>query len=431
MSSFQGEIAYDEGNDCFVISAPDHSFAAPGVYQWYGEIQEQNQISLWGDGQIFVYDAQGEGVSTQVNQEITLPVAQFTPQDYFLADPNIYGATIDWGDGSDPVEGVLSSDGNGNYTVTGTHTYQSAGSYTVTTYTGVAGGTIVTTSTATVETLPVVVFSATPTANPVIGPTVSLSVLGDDLLGESNLSYTWSVAENAPGSVTFIDNATNSAKYTTAEFTTPGDYTFIVTITNAAGLSVTSSVNVTVATISDHVTLEEGVDLSQIIFGQGTYLVPENVTVQVSGDFNLNGATFINEGHIVWHGGAVDGCIINRGSIHWRDPQSQHLQNIQMDFGSTLILEQNGLLPENYTVSYDNTIVIASGVSLTSTITNYGVTRWRNSIFDDPQLRLVTNLGTVIFDLSPDLNATIDSYGYPKEGFDLSLTASLASLPPS
>jgi hypothetical protein len=40
-----------------------------------------------------------------------------------------YSATIDWGDGTPPTNGVIASDGKGGYTVTGTHTYAEEGLY--------------------------------------------------------------------------------------------------------------------------------------------------------------------------------------------------------------------------------------------------------------------------------------------------------------
>jgi len=90
---------------------------------------------------------------------------------------------------------------------------------------------------------------ATPAAaapNPVIGTTTALSVLGADDAGEANLTYAWATTGTPPASVTFSANGTNAAKNTTATFSKAGDYTFQVTVTDAGGLTATSSVNVTV-----------------------------------------------------------------------------------------------------------------------------------------------------------------------------------------
>ncbi len=71
-----------------------------------------------------------------------------------------------------------------------------------------------------------------------------MSVLGADDGGESNLTYTWVATGTPPAPVSFSANGTNAAKNTTATFTKAGNYSFQVTITDAGGLSVTSSVNV-------------------------------------------------------------------------------------------------------------------------------------------------------------------------------------------
>ena len=76
----------------------------------------------------------------------------------------------------------------------------------------------------------------------------ALSVLGADDGGEANLTYTWAATgrPSGPPAPTFSANGTNAAKNTTATFSKAGAYTFTVTITDAGGLTATSSVNVTV-----------------------------------------------------------------------------------------------------------------------------------------------------------------------------------------
>jgi fibronectin type 3 domain-containing protein len=77
---------------------------------------------------------------------------------------------------------------------------------------------------------------------------VSLAVLGADSAGESSLDYNWSVTAG-PGDAVFSQNDTNAAKKTVATFDRPGAYTLTATITDALGLSTTSSVNVTIAPV--------------------------------------------------------------------------------------------------------------------------------------------------------------------------------------
>ena len=99
-----------------------------------------------------------------------------------------------------------------------------------------------------VDTTPSVATAASATPNPVTGTTTNLSVLGADNLGEATLTYTWATTALPVGATTptFSANGTNAAKNDTATFFQAGSYTFTVTITNPAGLTITSSVNVTV-----------------------------------------------------------------------------------------------------------------------------------------------------------------------------------------
>jgi hypothetical protein len=94
---------------------------------------------------------------------------------------------------------------------------------------------------------PTVATAASASPNTVTGTTTALSVLGADDGGEANLIYTWA-ATTVPGGATpsFSANGTNAAKNSTVTFNKAGSYTFQVTIKDAAGLTVTSSVNVTV-----------------------------------------------------------------------------------------------------------------------------------------------------------------------------------------
>src|SRR5262249_29545272 len=107
--------------------------------------------------------------------------------------------------------------------------------------------------------------SASP--NPVTGTTTGLSVLGADDGGESNLTYNWAVIVQPSGvtTPTFSINGTNAAKNTTATFYAAGAYTFQVTITDSGGLSVTSSVNVTVTQPQTRV----GVSPASVALGPG------------------------------------------------------------------------------------------------------------------------------------------------------------------
>jgi aryl-phospho-beta-D-glucosidase BglC (GH1 family) len=94
---------------------------------------------------------------------------------------------------------------------------------------------------------PTVATPAAASSTLVTGKSVNLSVLGADASGASNLTYTWATTGTPPAPVNVSVNGSNAASNTVATFTSAGQYTFQVTITDAAGLSTTSSVSVTVA----------------------------------------------------------------------------------------------------------------------------------------------------------------------------------------
>jgi hypothetical protein len=73
-----------------------------------------------------------------------------------------------------------------------------------------------------------------------------LAVLGADDAGEPSLSYTWAALGTPPAAVTFSANGSNAAKNTTVSFSKAGSYTLQATVADQAGLTATSSVNVTV-----------------------------------------------------------------------------------------------------------------------------------------------------------------------------------------
>ncbi|MGC4031163.1 MAG: hypothetical protein QM754_05370 [Tepidisphaeraceae bacterium] len=93
--------------------------------------------------------------------------------------------------------------------------------------------------------MPAVATAASANPSPVTGNTTTLSVLGSEAAGESNLTYTWELT-SGPAAVTFGQNGNNAAKSTLATFTQSGTYAFRVTISDPLGYSVTSTVSVPV-----------------------------------------------------------------------------------------------------------------------------------------------------------------------------------------
>jgi hypothetical protein len=151
--------------------------------------------------------------------------------------------------------GSVSFSANGtNAAKATTATCSVGGIYTLrVTITDAGGLTVTSTVTVTVPTLnapPTVVTTATATPNPVTGTTTVLAVLGADDAGEGALTYTWSTSGTPPAPVTLTANGSNAAKNTTVTFTANGTYTFVVTIADAGGLTVTSTVAVTVVGVA-------------------------------------------------------------------------------------------------------------------------------------------------------------------------------------
>src|SRR5262249_42445883 len=106
---------------------------------------------------------------------------------------------------------------------------------------GTGGGT-------TTNAAPTVATAASAPSSTVKGKTTTLKVLGADDGGEANLVHARALVSGPTGALpTFSANGSNAAKTTTVTFDRAGTYTFQVTITDAGGLSTTSSVTVTVA----------------------------------------------------------------------------------------------------------------------------------------------------------------------------------------
>ena len=78
------------------------------------------------------------------------------------------------------------------------------------------------------------------------GTARAVSVLGADSGGETNLTYTWSLAGSPTSLFSIANNGSNAAKASTATFTAAGTYELRATIIDAGGKSVTSSVSTTV-----------------------------------------------------------------------------------------------------------------------------------------------------------------------------------------
>ncbi len=131
---------------------------------------------------------------------------------------------------------------------------------TIATVTASAGSVAGQTKVYPTSALPTVASPAAAGSGWVIGTSTTLSVLGADSAGASGLSYTWATTSAPAGvaSPTFSVDGTNAAHNTTVTFAGPGSYTFTATITDALGLSMTSSVNVLVSATRTSIDLTPG-----------------------------------------------------------------------------------------------------------------------------------------------------------------------------
>jgi regulation of enolase protein 1 (concanavalin A-like superfamily) len=145
---------------------------------------------------------------------------------------NAYSAPISW----TATSGSINSSG-----------YYISGATSPVTITATSGSISGTASVVVDTHVPTVATPAAASPNPVTSTSTAMSVLGADVEGESNLTYTWTATAYPVGaSPTYSVNGTNAAKNTTATFSKIGSYTFLVTIADAVGHAITSSVDVTV-----------------------------------------------------------------------------------------------------------------------------------------------------------------------------------------
>ena len=94
---------------------------------------------------------------------------------------------------------------------------------------------------------PTVVNPATASPSSVQDSSTTLSVLGADDGGESQLVYNWSTTGTAPATVVFSSNDSNSAKTTVARFSKAGTYALTATARDSSGQTATSTVSVVVS----------------------------------------------------------------------------------------------------------------------------------------------------------------------------------------
>jgi hypothetical protein len=119
---------------------------------------------------------------------------------------------------------------------------------------------------------PTVATAAAATPSPVTGTTATLSVLGADDHGETNLKYAWSAQQLPDGAAApvFSETNSNAAKSVTATFSRAGTYVLRVTVSDASGLAATS--DVTVQVVATAAALRLGPPDARVAPGQSVQL---------------------------------------------------------------------------------------------------------------------------------------------------------------
>ena len=153
---------------------------------------------------------------------------------------------------------------------------------------------------------PTVATPVAATPGSITGTTTALSVLGadNDSGGEPSLTYTWRITAAPSGAAPSLSsNGTNAAKNTTATFHQAGSYTLMVTIRDVEGLSVSSSVSVTVSQT-----------LSAVVVVPGTTNLSAGQALQLSATgLDQFGVPLAAQPTFTWAMAAGGGSVSNAG----------------------------------------------------------------------------------------------------------------------
>jgi hypothetical protein len=134
-----GTIVSDGDDDNGYIVSGNHEFTSAGTFYSTVSILSKDGRTAAGSGEADIAGlvVTGEQVTAlQGNSTGTQTVADFTDSDPDAVGNTStdYHASINWGDGSSPTAGTITSDGedDGGFIVTGSHTFSVAGNYTPT-----------------------------------------------------------------------------------------------------------------------------------------------------------------------------------------------------------------------------------------------------------------------------------------------------------
>lgn len=211
------------------------TFGAPGVYPLLVTVKDASGLTATS--------------TTTVTVNVAVASVTVTPQTGTIAP----GGTLQFSaSATDQFGGSVSPAPSINWTVAGGGTLSNAGLFRAGTVPGgpftvtANAGTRLATATVLVGGGGAPTLVQAPTAYPpmVAGRSTTLHVMGAAEAGESALSYAWS--SSGPGPVAFSLNGSNAAKNTVASFSAAGMHQLTVTLTDQAGRSTTSMIEVLV-----------------------------------------------------------------------------------------------------------------------------------------------------------------------------------------
>ena len=184
----------------------------------------------------------------------------------------------------------------------------------------------------------------------VTGTSTTLSVLAqDEQQVESTLVYTWAVGGGPAGAVpTFSANGTNASKNTNVTFKAAGSYLFRVTVTDARGLTATSTVAVTVVST-----------LSNLVLTPGSANIFAGSTTQFTASGTDQFGTTIAQPVVIWTISSGPGSISNTGL--YQAPNAA---------GGAVIRATIGTISASASVTVLNRLPAPTGLTAT-TSTNY------------------------------------------------------------
>jgi hypothetical protein len=201
------------------------TFPRAGAYGYKVTVTDPGMLSVAAELTVVVPQTP---TTARVTSNASSPLTLGETRQFVVAVVDQFGQPIETaGDVEWSIDGRC-----GTVSAFGRFTATSAGACAVVaSVAGLRGSAMVTVQ---VSRIPRIVGEPTVMPSPVAGSSATATVVADDDMGESNLTYTWS-ALNPPSAVTFAVNGSNAAKSTAVRFTAPGMYRLQVDVRDQQG----------------------------------------------------------------------------------------------------------------------------------------------------------------------------------------------------